>query len=128
MGGCHCPLEDVGEQIDGDEIQYERRFVANPCVICKVDQVDQRGDILVVVDVRVPLAETVQPAQVQPALDPRQGVIHVLSAGHPGIREFGVRVALSHEQLHRVEENLMVLGPVGHAILAGFVEPVFEIE
>jgi hypothetical protein len=101
-------------------------------VVGELGERDRRLEVLLVVHVRVPLAEPVAGALFDPPLDQRLGVSHVVAAGRAVVGEGLVGERLPGEVLDRVEQDLVVLRPVpalvDDARRLGLVVPVLEGE
>ena len=102
--------------------------VADLLVVDEVDQREQRHHVLVVVDVREPLAEAGAKPQIEPALDAAARHLVLLAPSLARIREALVGKQLPGQQPGAGEENLMILGPRAHRVPARLVGPVLERE
>ena len=94
----------------------------------EVDEVEQRGHILVVVAVGVPLGKADACPQADPVEDFPARLLLVLPAGESGVWEYGIGKQLPGEVFVGMEHDLVVFGPEEHQVMAGLVHPVFEVE
>ena len=112
MGGPERSRQRVGGDVVQREVRGDRAQRRDVVVGRELGQRDRRLEVLLVVDVRVPLAEAEPHPVVDPPLDQRAGVRHVVGAGRPVVGEGLVGERLTGEVLDGVEQDLVVLRPV----------------
>ena len=107
----------VQRHVEEQDVEHAGRAGAHVRVGGVLDQGQERGDVLLIVDVGVPLAEAQAGAQVEPAQQAGLGVGAMLGAGLAIAGEHGVGVGLAHQVFDRVEHHEVVLGPVVAVVL-----------
>ena len=128
MGGAEGAVVGVQGDVEAEQIEDHGGPGGHLVIGGEVDEVHEGGHVLVVVDVGVPFGKPDPRAPGKPVEDHGQGLGRVLGSGHAVIGEDLVREELPHEILGRVEEDLVVLGPVAHAVHARLVDPVLKVE
>ena len=130
VGAAHVPPLKVEGHVEQHEVEHHRRGGGDGRVVGPLDERQERRDVLLVVDVRVPLAEAEAGLLGDPAGDERLGVAAVLGARAAVVGKRGVGEGLPGQVLAGVEDDPVVLGPVPlvvpHAGRRGLGEPVLE--
>ncbi len=138
MGRAEVPVVQMQGDVEEDEVEEHPSTIGDVFILGPLDQAEKRRDVLLVVDVGMPLREAPARALFDPSQYLGPGPRHVLCAVHPGHAEDAIGMALACQVLVDAEEQDVVLAPVPHlvhdllpvddALWRGIRVPVLEVE
>ena len=102
--------------------------VARPIVLGRAEHGSQRRQILVVIDVRKPLAETRTKPQVEPSKNAWPVPLHLRAAGPARVGKPLIGITLSCQVSGTGKEDVVVLRPTAHRVDSWLVRPILEVE
>jgi len=109
MGGREAALKIVAGHVEGEQVKREGGLEPDRLFLGEVRQVHQGRDVLVEIDIGVPLGKPEPAPKVQPPVQERQRVGRVLPARQARVAEHLVREELPGQEFRGVKEDLMVL-------------------
>ncbi len=122
------PLEAVQRAVEQEQVEHTRGSFGDLRIRRVVDEQAQRRDVLLVVHRRQPLRESEPEPQPEPVHQPSACVVAVLRSRTAVVAERLLAVRGAGEVLGGREQQLVVLRPEAHRVVAGFCHPVLEAD
>ncbi len=128
VAGSEAAAKAVNRQVEEEEVRHDLGTSCNNRIVTEVDQIEKRGQVLVVVDVREPLVEARPVTEVEPLEDAPPRALRLLASAHAGVGKDRVRKERSRKELIRREHDLVILRPRAHGVDTRLIRPVLESE